>query len=158
MAMFIFIITQARFPWEKADITDIRFNEFCDWQKRKTTKTPREFLRFSPRIMRLFRRLMEVKPSKRYPITEVNKYFKDHWLKPRVVARNQTMYVPNRQVQSLDVPQLSIKVSYSKHSSSKQQQIKINCCFLFFFSAKSVNQLVMQICRTIICNNRSVVV
>lgn len=62
MAMFIFICTQARFPWEKADITDNRFNEFVEWQKRKTTKIPKEFVRFSPRILRLFRRLMEIKP------------------------------------------------------------------------------------------------
>lgn len=107
--MFIFIVTQARFPWEKADITDYRFNEFCEWQKRKSTKIPKEFLRFTPRMLRLFRRLMEVKPDKRYPITEVNKYFKDQWLKPKIINRNQTMYVPNRQGQ-LNVPTLSIKV------------------------------------------------
>lgn len=72
-----------RFPWEKADITDSRFNEFLDWQKRKTTRTPREFKRFTPRLLRMMRRLMEPKPTKRYPVTEVNKYYGDRWLMVR---------------------------------------------------------------------------
>ena len=112
MGMFIFITTQARFPWEKADITDYRFTEFIDWQKRKSTKIPREFVRFTPRCLRLLRRLMDERPDKRYPITEVNKYFKDPWLKvvPKGVARNQTMQIPNRMGQTaLNVPSLSIK-------------------------------------------------
>lgn len=108
MGMFIFIATQARFPWTTADCTDSYFMNFIEWQKRKSTKTPPEFVRFTPRCLRLFRRLMDERPEKRYPITEVNKYFKDPWLRvmPKVAGRNQTM--PNRQV-ALNVPSLSIK-------------------------------------------------
>lgn len=83
IGMLIFSSLTARFPWEKADITDSRFNEFLDWQKRKTTRTPREFKRFTPRLLRMMRRLMEAKPSKRYPVTEVNKYYGDRWLMVR---------------------------------------------------------------------------
>lgn len=124
--MFIFITTMARFPWEKADITDYRFVEFIDWQKRKSTKLPREFVRFTPRCLRLLRRLMDERPDKRYPITEVNKYFKDPWLKvvPKSVARNQTM--PNRMGQTaLNVPSLSIKresMSNAMSANYMQQQ------------------------------------
>lgn len=87
MAMFIFTALTAKFPWDKADITDPLFTEFVEWQKRKTTRTPKHFKRFSPRLLRLFRRLMDPKPSHRYPITEVNKYYSDRWLlcrSPRV--------------------------------------------------------------------------
>lgn len=80
MGMLIFACLTARFPWERADIVDPRFREFIEWQKRKTVKTPKEFRRFTPRLMRLFRRWMEQKPTKRYPITEINKYLKDRWL------------------------------------------------------------------------------
>ncbi|KAL3178858.1 hypothetical protein MRX96_009526 [Rhipicephalus microplus] len=83
IGMLIFSCLTARFPWEKADITDTRFNEFLDWQKRKTTRTPREFKRFTPRLLRMMRRLMEPKPTKRYPVTEVNKYYGDRWLMVR---------------------------------------------------------------------------
>ncbi|XP_029826801.3 serine/threonine-protein kinase SBK1 isoform X1 [Ixodes scapularis] len=83
IGMLIFSSLTAKFPWEKADITDSRFNEFLDWQKRKTTRTPREFKRFTPRLLRMMRRLMEPKPSKRYPVTEVNKYYGDRWLMVR---------------------------------------------------------------------------
>mgnify|MGYP002715581955 CR=1 FL=1 len=83
LAMLIFATLTTKFPWEKADITDPKFNEFVEWQKRKTTRTPKEFRRFSPRILRLFRRLMEIKPSKRYPVTEINKYLRDRWLLQR---------------------------------------------------------------------------
>ena len=83
LAMMIFVCLTCRFPWDKADITDTKFNEFVEWQKRKTTRTPKEFRGFSPRLLRLMRRLMELKPSKRYPVTETNKYLRDRWLVQR---------------------------------------------------------------------------
>ncbi|XP_018494675.1 serine/threonine-protein kinase SBK1 [Galendromus occidentalis] len=87
IAMLIFIALTDRFPWDKADITDPRFNDFLEWQKRRTTRTPREFKRFTPRLLRMLRRLMEQKPSKRYEITEVNKYYADRWMLLRQGSR-----------------------------------------------------------------------
>lgn len=81
--MLIFACLTTKFPWERADITDPRFSEFVDWQKRVTTRTPREFRRFTPRLLRCFKRMMEIKPSKRYPVVEVRKYYKDRWLLQR---------------------------------------------------------------------------
>ncbi|XP_017488173.1 PREDICTED: serine/threonine-protein kinase SBK1-like [Rhagoletis zephyria] len=77
LAIMLVVLLTAKYPWDKADITDPIFNEFVDWQKRKSTRTPRFFRDFTPRVLRMFRRLMEVKPSKRYPVTEVRKYIKD---------------------------------------------------------------------------------
>ncbi|KAG8192635.1 hypothetical protein JTE90_017197 [Oedothorax gibbosus] len=89
MGMFIFAGLLARFPWEKADITDPRFSDFVHWQKRKSTRTPKDFRKFTPRLHRLLRRLMDPKPDKRYQIKEVYKYLGDKWLicrSPRATA------------------------------------------------------------------------
>ena len=131
MGMFIFIVTHARFPWDRGDITCNRFTEFITWQKRKATKIPREFVRFTPRCLRLFRRLMDERPDKRYPITEVNKYFKDPWFKatPKGVGRNQTIHLPNRQA-VLNVPSLSIKrESMSNAMSANYMQQPVSRSF-----------------------------
>ncbi|KAK4337207.1 hypothetical protein RND71_043306 [Anisodus tanguticus] len=147
LAMFIFIITQARFPWEKADITDLKFVEFIDWQKRKTTKLPREFTRFSTRILRLFRRLMEVKPNKRYPITEVNKYFKDQWVKTKV-PRSPTMYLASKPYsQNLDVPSVMIKVCTGQPFLKREEKKsnKKNADMLLIF-------IILLFSKILICN------
>jgi len=80
LAIMLIVLLTTKFPWEKADITDPIFTEFIDWQKRNSTRTPKYFRDFTPRMMRMMRRLMEIKPSKRYPVTEVRKYLKDRWL------------------------------------------------------------------------------
>lgn len=67
-------------PWRSADvISDPNYCAFARWQKRRTTKLPPQFRRFSPRLLRLMRRLFEHKPEKRAPVVEVNKYLKDAW-------------------------------------------------------------------------------
>lgn len=94
LAIMICIMLTTRFPWEKADITDVRFSEFGEWQKRKLTRTPRYFNVFTPRALRMFRRLMEIKPSKRYPVTEVRKYLKNDWIsRTGKVLRSNSFYV-----------------------------------------------------------------
>lgn len=80
IGILIYFTLMGKFPWQKADITDSHFTEFIHWQKRKTTRTPKDFKRFTARLHRLFRRLMDAKPSKRYPVTETNKYLQDKWV------------------------------------------------------------------------------
>ncbi|UXI15620.1 testis-specific serine/threonine-protein kinase 1 [Sarcoptes scabiei] len=84
LAVMICIMLTTKFPWEKADITDTHFTEFVEWQKRKLTRTPRYFRDFTPRALRMFRRLMEIKPSKRYPVTEIRKYLTNDWISKKV--------------------------------------------------------------------------
>ncbi|XP_074599396.1 serine/threonine-protein kinase meng-po-like [Brevipalpus obovatus] len=120
LAMLIYVCLTTKFPWEKADITDPRFNDFSEWQKRKTTRTPREFRRFSPRLLRCFKRMMEIKPSKRYPVTEVRKYYKDRWLlqrSPRAstgITVSQKLSSPlHDRRESLMIPKASVSRSHS---------------------------------------------
>lgn len=67
-------------PWQSAELTtDTDYSSFVNWQKRRSTKIPHQFKRFTPRLLRLFRRILEHKPEKRAAVTEVTKYMKDSW-------------------------------------------------------------------------------
>ena len=78
-AVLVFCMLTGNFPWELACHKDSFYTEFIHWQKRKTTKVPSQWQKFSPRMMRLFRRLMEPRPERRTSIKEVSKYFDDAW-------------------------------------------------------------------------------
>ena len=67
-------------PWQEADITDPYFCEYCDWHKKKTIRIPELFKGFSPRLIRLMKRLLEPKSTKRCEIKEVSKYLEDKWI------------------------------------------------------------------------------
>lgn len=76
----LFVCLTGSPPWQSADLTaDTDYANFSNWQKRKTTKIPHQFKKFTPRLLRMFRRLMDHKPEKRSSITEINKYLKDSW-------------------------------------------------------------------------------
>ena len=78
--VLLFCALTGNFPWENAHRKDVYFNEFVLWQKRKTTRIPSQWKRFTPRLMRLFRKILEPKPDKRCSIKEVLKYINDSWL------------------------------------------------------------------------------
>uniref|UniRef100_T1JK19 Protein kinase domain-containing protein n=1 Tax=Strigamia maritima TaxID=126957 RepID=T1JK19_STRMM len=80
LAMLIYYCLKTYLPWEKAEITDSNYTEFLKWQKRKVQRTPKYFKSFSARLNRLFRKMLEPKPGKRAPVTEVFKYLNDRWL------------------------------------------------------------------------------
>lgn len=76
----IFLCLTGNTPWQSADpIQDPDYSAFQKWLKRRTTKIPGNFRRFTPRLLRYFRRVLEHKPEKRPHVTEVNKYLKDTW-------------------------------------------------------------------------------
>ncbi|XP_013384380.1 serine/threonine-protein kinase SBK1 isoform X1 [Lingula anatina] len=80
-AVLLFTILTGNFPWENADVGDPYFVEFAQWQKRKIGPTPSQWRRFTPRLMRLFRKMLDTKPEKRCEITAVYRYIGDAWLK-----------------------------------------------------------------------------
>lgn len=79
--VLLFCMLTGNFPWENADISDMYYNEFFCWQKRKTTRIPSQWLKFTPRVMRLFRKILETKPEKRCEMKEIVKYLNDPWIK-----------------------------------------------------------------------------
>lgn len=79
-AVVLFVCLTGNPPWSKADlIQDPDYSNFQRWHKRRTTKIPGPCRKFTPRLLRYFRRMFEHKPDKRPPITEINKYLKDNW-------------------------------------------------------------------------------
>ena len=80
LAIMMYVCLTGTVPWQKADITDPRYNHFIKWQKRKSTRLPKNFTLFSTRLLRLFRRMLEPKSEKRCSVTEINKYLNDKWL------------------------------------------------------------------------------
>eukprot|EP00095_Tigriopus_kingsejongensis_P010752 snap_masked-scaffold277_size226016-processed-gene-1.8 protein:Tk10752 transcript:snap_masked-scaffold277_size226016-processed-gene-1.8-mRNA-1 annotation:"serine threonine-protein" len=68
-------------PWQRADVTDPNFAEFFAWRHKKTSKPPKNFKPMTSRSQKLFRKLMDVDPTKRLPLHELPKYTDDKWLK-----------------------------------------------------------------------------
>lgn len=68
-------------PWQRADVTDPNYSEFFSWRSKKTSKPPKNFKPMNSRAQKLFRKLMDVEPSKRIALSEVSKYIDDKWLK-----------------------------------------------------------------------------
>ncbi|CAG0903467.1 unnamed protein product [Darwinula stevensoni] len=70
-------------PWAKADITDPKYCQFLRWHRQRGIKSqaPSHFHRFSHKLQRLLRRILEPKPEKRGDVGEVLKAdTKDRWL------------------------------------------------------------------------------
>lgn len=84
LAVLLFCMLTGNFPWENADIGDVYFKEFVLWQRRKTTKLPSQWRRFTPRAMKFYRKALDIKPERRCEVREVYKYATDAWTqKPR---------------------------------------------------------------------------
>ena len=61
-------------PWQRADATtDPNFAHFCAWRNKKTGKPPKSFKPLTSRAQKMFRKLMDVDPSKRLLLTELGK-------------------------------------------------------------------------------------
>ena len=67
-------------PWAKADPADNHYAAWAAWARRATTRLPPRFRSFSPRFLRLLRRLLQPRPELRAGVREVDKYLQDAWL------------------------------------------------------------------------------
>ncbi|XP_017024094.1 serine/threonine-protein kinase meng-po [Drosophila kikkawai] len=83
-------------PWQSADwVKDQSYANFMKYEQRKTTKVPDNFRRFSPRLMRCFRKYLSHDPEDRCKITEVAKYMKDRWVECRIsTSKSATLISP----------------------------------------------------------------
>jgi len=80
LGILIFVCLTGSFPWCAADITDHNYNAWVAWMNRETNKIPSRFMCFSPRLLRLFRRMLDPKPEQRSDASEVYKYLSDPWM------------------------------------------------------------------------------
>lgn len=67
-------------PWAVADNSDPHYAAWCLWSRRASTRLPPRFKAFSPRCLRLLRRLLQPRPDLRAGVREVEKYLQDAWL------------------------------------------------------------------------------
>jgi serine/threonine-protein kinase SBK len=80
-AILLYCTLTGNFPWELAHTTnDNYYGEFVNWHRRRTTSLPSQWTRFWPRALQAFRKLLDPKPERRSPVTEINKYLEDDWL------------------------------------------------------------------------------
>lgn len=87
LAILIFICLTGCPPWQNADcISDSSYASFYRFQKKKITKAPYNFRKFTPRLLRMFRRMFEPKPDMRSAVTEVGKYLKDSWIDSKLAG------------------------------------------------------------------------
>ncbi|CAF3683645.1 unnamed protein product [Adineta steineri] len=82
--VLLFCSLTGNFPWEHAQESDIYFNEYNQWiqnyQMERRYKLPSQWYKFSNRLMRLFRKMLDPEPLKRCEITEIDKYYDDKWI------------------------------------------------------------------------------
>ncbi|XP_023329581.1 serine/threonine-protein kinase SBK1-like [Eurytemora carolleeae] len=68
-------------PWQKPDNTDSNFNQFSLWRRKKSSKIPRPFKGLTARCQKLFRKILDPDPERRVPISELQKYLEDRWIR-----------------------------------------------------------------------------
>lgn len=79
--VILYISLTGTSPWLKADwVQDSKYCTFMKYQKRESTKIPDNFKRFSPRLLRAFRRIFDHNEEDRAKVTDIMKYIKDKWL------------------------------------------------------------------------------
>ena len=80
--VMLFCVLTGVFPWEVADQTRSScFQEFVRWHKRKMTVTPAAWRNFTPKLLKLSRKLLEPKAERRGSVSQIHKYMGDPWLK-----------------------------------------------------------------------------
>lgn len=74
-------------PWNSANwARDTDYAAFMKYQKRNTTKIPEQFKKFTPRLIRAFRKIFDHEEEKRAKVTEIMKYIKDKWFDSKLLS------------------------------------------------------------------------
>ncbi|CAF1034856.1 unnamed protein product [Rotaria sp. Silwood1] len=92
--VLFFCSLTGNFPWEHAQESDVYYNEYIQWHQQyqinRRYKLPSQWYRFSNRLMRLFRKMLDPEPSKRCEIIEINKYYDDRWINSQLNSRRRS--------------------------------------------------------------------
>ena len=80
VGILLFCMLTGSFPWEQATLNDPNYYDFVQWQCGTTSKPPRMWQRFSPKLLSLFNKMLAMHPEDRCSITEVYSYLNDSWL------------------------------------------------------------------------------
>lgn len=89
--ILMFIILTGSPPWQSADwVRDVNYAAFMKYQKRKTQKIPDNFRKFTPRLIRAFRKYFDSHEEDRAKVTDVLKYMKDKWIDTKMWQSKST--------------------------------------------------------------------
>ena len=73
---------QGILPWQKADLIDPYYSEFCIWRSKRTGKVPRNFKPMTSRAQKLFRKVLDPEPDKRLQVGGLTHVWLIHIMPP----------------------------------------------------------------------------
>ena len=79
VGILLFCMLTGSFPWEQATLCDPNYYEFVQWQLGATSKPPRAWQMFSPKLLSLFNKMLTMHPEDRCSIDKVYKYLHLSW-------------------------------------------------------------------------------
>lgn len=83
------------------------------YQKRETQKIPDNFKRFTPRMLRGFRRLFDHDERDRAKVTDIMKYIKDKWLDPKM-STTKVSFSSVQQISDKDSVMINFSINNNK--------------------------------------------
>ena len=84
VGILLFCMLTGSFPWEQATLSDPNYYQFVQWQCGASSKPPRAWQKFSPKLLSLFNKMLAMHPEDRCIITEVYKYLNCSWINNRI--------------------------------------------------------------------------
>lgn len=109
-------------PWATSDTSDQDYATFRNWQRVKSTRVPRTFKRFTVRLLRLLRRLLEPRSWSRYQAKEVFKYLEDDWLIKSRDRSDSHEYAPSLVPLQHPLPHTLTKSSKKKSPPAEEKE------------------------------------
>ena len=118
VGILLFCMLTGSFPWEQATLCDPNYYEFVQWQCGATSKPPRAWQMFSPKLLSLFNKMLTMHPEDRCSIDEVYEYLHLSWFGVCRADIDFEIYShPHKKHSSLD--------SDSAYSSSSSQMTSL---------------------------------
>ncbi|KAL1379634.1 hypothetical protein pipiens_014756 [Culex pipiens pipiens] len=116
--MVLYVCLIGSTPWKSADwVRDAKYAAFMKYQKRETTKIPDNFRRFSPRLLRAFRRFFDHIEEDRAKVSDINKYMKNRWVDTKITTSKSTSNIATNLQPQAYSDQDSVK--YINHRESR---------------------------------------
>lgn len=112
--VLIYLILTGSTPWDRADwVRDAKYASFMKYQKRETQKIPENFKRFTPRMLRGFRRFFDHDERDRAKATDIMKYLKDKWLDPKM-STTKISFSSVQQISDKDSVMINFSINNNK--------------------------------------------
>ncbi|XP_050077582.1 serine/threonine-protein kinase meng-po [Anopheles maculipalpis] len=106
-------------PWKSADwVRDAKYAAFMKYQKRETTKIPDNFRRFTPRLLRAFRRIFDHRDEDRAKVTDIMKYMKNRWMDGKITVSKSASNIASVGQQQ------QYQQQHHQHTNSDQDSVK----------------------------------